>query len=409
MNPSCKKSDRLSFFQKYGVFIAVILGILLGLYGPDWSIKISENISTVFIRLLKFVSLPIISFSLMSTISGLDKSEKVWQLSKKVISYTILTTVISASLALFLFEIVKPVDVVQTASQSTHQAICTNSYCDEAIKIVPDNLLKPFVDYHVISVFIVSILIGLAILALPDEHRKPMSQSLHRFFLVIMQITKWVVQVLPIAVGAFIAIFVKQMGQGLEMGALGKYLGVITASNLIHGFILLPLLLLMHKIPVIKTMKGMFPVLSLAFFSKSSAASMPSAIETAETQLGISPAVSRFSFPMCTAINMNACAAFILTTVLFVAQSNGVPFTFVNKILWILIATVAALGNAGVPMGCFFLSNALLTAFNIPVELMGIILPFYGLLDMLESSVNIWSDSCVTVIVDRWWKKTHSK
>jgi Na+/H+-dicarboxylate symporter len=409
MSFSANRSGRPGVLQKFGIFIAVIVGVIIGLYGPNWSLKVAESVSTVFMRLLKFVSLPIISLSLMATISGLDKSAKVWQLSKKIISYTVLTTVISATLALFLFEMVKPVENIPIAAKSAHQAICAHSYCDEALKVIPDNLLKPFVDYHVISVFIISILIGLAILVLPDMHRKPMSQSLHRIFLVIMQITKWIVQVLPIAVIAFIAMFIKEVGHGLEMGALSKYLGVITASNLIHGFVLLPLLLFLHKIPVVKTLKGMFPVLSLAFFSKSSAASMPSAIETAETKLGVTPAVSRFSFPMCTTINMNACAAFILTTVLFVAQSNGIPFTMMNKILWIFIATVAALGNAGVPMGCFFLTNALLTAFNVPVELMGVILPFYGLLDMLESSVNIWSDSCVTVIVDRWWKKNHEK
>ncbi len=396
---------KLSFFQRYGIIMALVIGTILGLYGPNWTHIVAENISTVFMRLLKFVSLPIISLSLMSTISGLDKSQRVWKLSLRILTYTILTTFISASLALFLFEIIKPVGEISSLPSAVHHAMCAHSYCAEAIKVVPDNFLKPFIDYNVISVFIISILIGLAILALPDQHRKPMSQTLHRCFLVIMQITKWIVQVLPVAVTAFVTLFIKEMGNGLVMGSLTKYLGVVTSANIIHAFVLLPLILLVHKIPVFKTLQGMFPVLSLAFFSKSSAASMPSAVETAESKLGVDPTVSRFCFPMCTTINMNACAAFILTTVLFVAQSNGIPFTLFNKILWIFIATIAAIGNAGVPMGCFFLTNALLSAFNVPIELMGIILPFYGLLDMLESAVNIWSDSCVTVIVDKWWKR----
>jgi len=125
--------------------------------------------------------------------------------------------------------------------------------------------------------------------------------------------------------------------------------------------------------------------------------------------LKVSPQVSRITFPLCTTINMNACAAFILVTFLFVASSHGLTFTLTQKILWIFIATIVAVGNAGVPMGCFFLTNALLSSFNIPVELMGIILPFYGVLDMLETSINLWSDSCVTVIVDKWWKKQSRK
>lgn len=398
------EKSRLSFFQKYGMFLAIIIGVLIGLYGPEWSIKISRAISTVFMRLLRFVSLPIISLALMSTISGLDKGEKFWKLSKKVVTYTIIAVMVSATLGLLLFEIVQPVGDTHVALAKVQHVIQAESYCDEAVKVIPDNLVKPFVDYQVISVFIISILIGLAILALPSEHQKPMSQSLQRFFMVIMQITKWIVKVLPLAVVGFMAILVSDVGH-IEMGALSKYLGVVVSSNLILGFVILPLFLLIHKIRPIKVFKSMFPVLSLAFFSKSSASAMPMAIETAETKLDIDPAVSRFSYPMCTALNSNACASFILTTFLFVAQCNGVAFTLGNKLAWIFIATVAALGNAGVPMGCFFITNALLTAFNIPVELMGIILPFYGLLDMLESAINIWSDSCITVIVDRWWKK----
>jgi Na+/H+-dicarboxylate symporter len=143
----------------------------------------------------------------------------------------------------------------------------------------------------------------------------------------------------------------------------------------------------------------MLPALSFAFFSKSSTAAMPTAIDCAENQLNVSPKVARFSFPLCTSINMNACAAFILITVMFIAQSQGVTFTYTDKITWIAIATIAAIGNAGVPMGCFFIASALLTTMNLPLTLMGIILPFYALLDMLESAINIWSDSCVTLAV----------
>lgn len=69
--------------------------------------------------------------------------------------------------------------------------------------------------------------------------------------------------------------------------------------------------------------------------------------------------------------------------------------------LWVVVATVAAIGNAGVPMGCFFLSASLLASMNVPITLMGIILPFYSLIDMLETALNVWSDSCVVKVVDQ--------
>jgi Na+/H+-dicarboxylate symporter len=149
----------------------------------------------------------------------------------------------------------------------------------------------------------------------------------------------------------------------------------------------------------------MLPALSFAFFSKSSTAAMPVAIDCAEQQLKVDPKVARFSFPLCTSINMNACAAFILITVLFVSQSYGMNFSVLEMLSWIVIATVAAIGNAGVPMGCFFIASALLTTMNMPLTLMGVILPFYALLDMLESAINIWSDACVTMVVDEKSKR----
>ena len=144
----------------------------------------------------------------------------------------------------------------------------------------------------------------------------------------------------------------------------------------------------------------MLPALSLAFFSKSSVGSLPVTIDTIEKNLHVSPQISRFVLPLCTTINMNGCAAFIFTTVVYLMQNNGVMIPFSSMVLWVVVATIAAIGNAGIPMGCFFLSVSLLVSMNVPITLMGIILPFYSLIDMLETALNVWSDSCVTKVIN---------
>ena len=125
------------------------------------------------------------------------------------------------------------------------------------------------------------------------------------------------------------------------------------------------------------------------------------AIKCAEENAKVSRKVASFALPLCTTINMNGCAAFILTTVLFVSMSNGFVFSPAEMIVWIFIATIAAVGNAGVPMGCYFLSSAFLAAMNVPLNILGIILPFYTMIDMVETAINVWSDSCVTAVVDK--------
>ena len=163
---------------------------------------------------------------------------------------------------------------------------------------------------------------------------------------------------------------------------------------------MLPLFLKWKGISPIKTARGMMRALTIAFLSKSSNATLPITIECAQTNLKVSKRVANFSLPLCAVINMNGCAAFILITVLFVSMSHGVIFSMTDMLLWVIIATIAAIGNAGVPMGCYFLASALLTSMGVPLYIMGIILPIYTLIDMVETALNVWSDACVAVVVN---------
>ncbi|MCH9610992.1 MAG: hypothetical protein S4CHLAM81_03040 [Chlamydiales bacterium] len=52
-------------------------------------------------------------------------------------------------------------------------------------------------------------------------------------------------------------------------------------------------------------------------------------------------------------------------------------------------------------MGCFFLTSAFLVGMNVPLYMMGVILPFYALIDMLETALNVWSDAVVTTSIDK--------
>ena len=145
----------------------------------------------------------------------------------------------------------------------------------------------------------------------------------------------------------------------------------------------------------------MAPAVAMALFTKSSAATLPVTLSSAEERLGARKDVARFVLPVCTTINMNGCAAFILVTSLFVMQNGGMELTLPVMLLWVLISVIAAIGNAGVPMGCFFLTVSLMTGIGAPVAVMGLILPVYTIVDMVETAENVWSDSCVCAMTDR--------
>ena len=152
----------------------------------------------------------------------------------------------------------------------------------------------------------------------------------------------------------------------------------------------------------------MSPAVLMAFFTKSSAATLPVTIQSAEQNLNVNPKVSRFVLPICTTINMNGCAAFILVTSLYVMQNGGFisfdqPLLTIlpTLLLWLVIAVVSAIGNAGVPMGCYFLTFSLMSGIGAPLSIMGIILPIFTVIDMVETAENVWSDSCVCNMVNK--------
>lgn len=386
------------------LMLMIVAGVAVGVSKNSALITFAHHLSDIFMRLLKLVSLPIISFSLLSTLTGMGKWSDIKILGKKVIHLTIFTTLLSAFTAWVLYLLVNPQALENTLSNQTNIEIAQGSYIKVLLDIFPSNLLQPFLEHNVMGVMFITLLLSFAVLQLPSEKREQLHSFFDSFFAAVMVIIRWITFLMPFAVWAFIVEFTLEVGKGLKINELAAYLAIIIAANFIQAFISLPIMLKKNGISPFMAFKAMVPALSLAFFSKSSVAAMPLAMECSHT-CGVKSQVSKFTFPLCTSINMNACAAFILVTVLFVAENHGVTFTTLDKLLWVGIATVAAIGNAGVPMGCFFLSCALLTAMGVPITIMGVILPFYALLDMVESAINLWSDACVTLIVN---KKTES-
>lgn len=384
------------------IALATLLGLLGGYLNMPSIDAAATAVSDVFINLLKLVSLPIIFLSIVSTASGMDSVSEIKSIGKRVIKYTLLTTVIAAAVALVLFVIIDPVSSASnTAAVANSEVVQTGSYYNYLIKSIPSNIVQPFSENHVIGVLFIAMLLSLAILSLPQQNRTVLHSFFSSLYAAIMKITVWIVRLMPIAIWAFITLFIKDFRQGLEVKSLALYLAVVLLANFVQAGIVLPIFLKIKGISPIKMARGMMPALSVAFFTKSSSAALPMAMRCAQDNLKMSPKIANFTLPLCTTINMNACAAFILTTVLFVSMSNGVAFSGAEMFLWIFIATVAAVGNAGVPMGCYFLASAFLAAMNVPLNILGIILPFYTMIDMIESAINVWSDSCVAAVVDK--------
>lgn len=394
--------------KKYQIYIwlgALALGVGLGFLHVGAIDSVMNVIATIYTRLFRLLAVPTIVVAVISTLASLGSGRELKKMFRTTVTYTLLTTFSAALVALGLYLAVKPGNVpagVIDAQEATAATESSTSYADHLISVIPDNIVRPLLEGNVLALLLLCFAVGIAISKMPDSRPKEIIvDGIAGVQTILFTLIHWLIAILPLGIVAFAAQLTAQAGVGVMADSIGKYVVVIIAGNLIQMFVVLPLFLLSAGLNPVKTFGGMFPAVMMAFFTKSSAATLPVTMENAEHRIGVRPKVARFVLPLCTTVNMNGCAAFILGTSLFIMQNNGMPLTIGTMLVWTLIAVISAVGNAGVPMGCYFLTLSLMSGIGADISLMGIILPIYTVIDMVETSENVWSDSCVAAIANR--------
>lgn len=381
--------------------VALVLGSILGWMNMPALNALFNFIASVFTRLFQFVAVPTIALAVMTTLSALGAKKETRQIFGHALVYTLLTTISAAVVGLALFLWIAPgnlpADVIGAGAAKVPQNLVQHtSYYDHFLTVIPNNVLQPFLSGNVLSILFIAAAVGLALAFMPKtENRDTLLKGILGAQEVLFTLIRALLWVLPLGILAFAAQLSAQVAAGVIVGALGKYTAVVIGGNLIQFFLVLPLFLAARGLNPVKVFRRMSPALAVALFTKSSAATLPVTIASAEQNMRINPAIARFLLPICCTINMNGCAAFILVTSLFVMQNAGMELTLGGMIAWLFVAVLSAIGNAGVPMGCYFLTLSLMSGIGAPIGLMGIILPIYTIIDMIETAENVWSDSCV--------------
>ena len=381
---------------------ALIVGAILGLLQISSINETANFIATIYVRLFQLLAVPTIVLAVTTTLATLGSGPDAGRIFRHTISYTLLTTLVAAAVSLLLYVVIAP-GHMQLPVTDGELPIANSqlTYSDHLLSVIPNNIVKPFLEGNVLSLLILAAAVGIALSQMADTpQKKTVVNFLQGIQEVLFTLIRGLIVILPVGIVAFAAQLSSQLSAGVIADSLGKYVAVVLGGNLLQFFVVLPLFLLFKGMNPVRVMTKMMPAIMMALFTKSSAATLPVTMQTAEERLGVKSKVSRFVLPICTTINMNGCAAFILVTSLFVMQQGGIELSWPTMLTWLLISVVSAIGNAGVPMGCYFLTLSLMSGINAPIAVLGIILPIYTIIDMVETAVNVWSDSCVCAMTD---------
>ena len=382
---------------------ALMAGAVLGLTGLHWLDQLMEFVATVYTRLFQLLAVPTIVLAVITTLATFGSKDS-GRLFRRTLTYTLLTTLAAACVGALLYVVIAPGNLpAETVAQGSETVGDTpaQTYYTHILSVIPNNVVRPFLEGNVLSLLLLAFAVGIGLSRLPESDNKAV---VIRFLMglqeLLFMLIRGLIWSLPLGIVAFAAQLSAQLSAGVVADSIGKYVLVVLGGNVVQFFVVLPLFLLARGLNPLHVLGRMMPAVLMALFTKSSAATLPVTMKTAEQRLGIRQQTARFVLPICTTINMNGCAAFILVTSLFVMQNGGMALTLSTILTWILIAVISAVGNAGVPMGCYFLTFSLMSGIGAPVAVLGIILPIYTIIDMVETAENVWSDSCVAAMVD---------
>lgn len=385
---------------------ALLAGALIGLIPSAGVRSVADFVATVYTRLFQLLAVPTIALAVITTLASFGNQKDTGKIFRHTITWTLLTTFAAAAVGLLLYVVIAPGNLPEEITASAGAGLSgigsQETYLEHIISVIPNNIIKPLLEGNVLSVLLLAAAIGIALAKMPEnEPKKVVVNGFLGLQQLLYTLIHGLIWTLPVGIVAFSAQLSAQFSAGIVMSSLGKYVAVILGGNFLQFFVVLPLFLLARGINPLRTLGKMYPAVLMALFTKSSAATLPVTMSSAEERMGADPKVSRFVLPICTTINMNGCAAFILVTSLFVMQNGGMALTPATMVLWLFLSVFSAVGNAGVPMGCFFLTMSLMTGIGAPVNILGMILPIYTIIDMIETAENVWSDSCVCAIVNK--------
>jgi Na+/H+-dicarboxylate symporter len=269
--------------------------------------------------------------------------------------------------------------------------------------LIPKNPLAAATEGDMLPVIFFSLVIGVFIgLA---EHRDGSKDAsiVRRFFSglfdVMMQMTLFVVKFAPIGVFGFTLYAAAGKGPA-AFQVLGWYALTVFIGLLLHATVTLPLILKVAtgRSPI-EYARKLTTALVTAFSTASSNGTLPLTMHEVEAA-GVKPEVTSFVLPLGATINMDGTALYEAVAVLFIAQVYGIDLTIAQQAIVALTALLASIGAAGIPHAGMVMMVVVLNAVGLPTSAVALILAVDRILDMLRTTVNVWSDSVAAAVVD---------
>ena len=241
-------------------------------------------------------------------------------------------------------------------------------------------------------------LLGIATLMLPAERKAKLQDGFETIAALLRQLITFVLAFAPIGVGALAAVTVGEYGTAI-FGPLAKFIGSVWLAQLIMALLYMIVLFATTRRNPLSWLKQSATLYATTAATCSSLASLVVSMDIAEKRLVLARRVFSFTLPLGAQLNKDGTAIMLACVLLFTAQATGVEFTTVEMVSILVIGLILSEGFGGIPGGGLVIAMIFVEAFDLPLEVAGIVAGIYRLIDMGSTTLNCMGDLTWTTIL----------
>lgn len=395
------------------IFISLILGAVFGVvthyFIPESYVRDTIIVNGIlyvlgngFIRLMQMLVVPLVFCSLVCGSMAIGDTKALGKVGVKTIIFYLFTTALAICLALGVASVINPgvgmnIELADTSAEITTESV---NFADTMLNIIPKNIFSSLAAGDMLPVIVFALFVGVMLAKLGSK-ASVVSNFFSQFNDIMMEMTMAIMKVAPFGVFCLIAKTFAGIGFDAFVPML-KYMGSVILALALQCFgVYQVLLFLFTRLNPVKFIKKFFPVMTFAFSTSTSNATIPMSIDTLNKKMGVSKQISSFTIPLGATINMDGTSIMQGVAVIFIAQAYGIPLSASAICTVIATATIASIGTAGVPSVGLVTLSMVLTSVGLPTEGIALIMGIDRILDMLRTAVNITGDAVCTTIISK--------
>lgn len=403
------------------VIIALVLAVVAGYAtGPDTvflgvnSLQFYNLIGQLFLNALTLVVVPLVVASIITGTATMGRQQSFGRLGMMTFGMYLLTATLGVLTGWFFVMVLEPGVlqkakgmVLNSAVQSDTLAVISkvgqHSIFDTLelilLKLVPSNIIDVASQGQMLGLILFSIIFGFFISKIDVEAGIVLQKFWEGMFQVMMKMTRLVMRALPIGVFGLVAKVVATTGFASVAPIAYFFMTVLIALGA-YSFVVLPLLLkFLGRVSPLKHFKAVSPALLTAFFTSSTAATLPVTFKCVEEKAKVSNTICSFTIPLAASLNLAGSACYTTVAVMFICQSYGYELTLSLQMFVVLMTVMTSMGMGGIPSASLAAIILILQTIGIPKEGVVLIMAVERVLDMFRTSVNVLGNTCCAVLV----------